>query len=120
MRNQDQKNLNEFSKLSIRLLKSGHKPEDSILEENGKGKKKVTLKKCNKFNIKRYHIGNLKKRPTPPDWVSVLKELETIKNVKNNYAVGLVFVRESNRWFVISFGLGHVLLDQSNSNTILD
>lgn len=90
-------------KLSIRLLKEGLSPEDGLRE----GVSLANWEKIEESKIALDTMGG-----SPPKWSKFL-ELSDAEKAKlyNITAFGLVFVKTSDRWFAISFGLGHVKLD---------
>lgn len=94
---------NNTQKLSIRLLKDGLKPADSLRD----GVDLVDWDKLDGAKIALDTIGG-----QAPKWARFLELSKgEMKKVFNNTAYGLVFLKASNRWFAVTFGMGHVKLD---------
>jgi len=92
-------------KLSIRLLKEGIAPEDSVRD----GVDLVAWSKLEGAKIALDTMGG-----NAPKWSSFLElSGEEKAKLKNNTAYGLVFVEAEGRWFAVSFGMGHVKLEPS-------
>lgn len=90
-------------KLSIRLLREGVKPEDAVREN-------VTLQDWDTIDGAKIATGTVGGRP--PKWVDFLElEPERAQALENISPYGVVFVHTSNRWFAVSFGMGHAKLD---------
>lgn len=90
-------------KLSIRLLREGVEPSDATRSD-------VILDDWPKIEgakILFETIGGL-----TPKWAEFLELSDAEKaELTNSSAAALVFLKASERWFVICFGLGHVKLD---------
>ena len=91
-------------KLSIRLLNKDSEPEDSLrsgveLEDWSRIKRaKISLGKMGGINS--------------PKWTDFLGLTESEKDVlRNSTTYGIVFIPTKDRWFAVSFGMGHVKLD---------
>jgi uncharacterized protein (TIGR04141 family) len=92
-------------KLSIRLLREGVEPEGSLRE----GVDLVDWGKLDGAKIVLETMGG-----KPPKWARFLELTVDEKNkLHNQSALGLVFLCASERWFAVSFGMGHVKLDPS-------
>lgn len=92
-------------KISIRLLKDGIDPEESL--RGG-----LTLEPWRKIEGARIALESI--GGSPPKWARLLDLSEDEKQkLRNRFGIGLIFVRSSGRWFAISFGLAHVKLDSS-------
>lgn len=90
-------------KLSIRLLKEGLSPEDGLRE----GVSLANWEKIEESKIALDTMGG-----NAPKWSKFLELTDAEKTkLYNITAFGLVFVKASDRWFAISFGMGHVKLD---------
>ena len=95
-------------KLSIRLLKEGLEPEDSLRSES-----KVKLNDWSRIEGAKISLGNMGGH-SAPKWADFLDLGDNEKNeLRNRTTYGIVFVPTSNRWFAVSFGMGHVKLDPS-------
>ena len=95
--------MSNTQKLSIRLLREGRKPADSV-------RAGVDLTEWSKLE------GGLIALDTvgggAPKWARFLElSADEKKRVFNHTAFGLVFVQALGRWFAVSFGMGHVKLD---------
>ncbi|MEM7677649.1 MAG: DUF6119 family protein, partial [Myxococcota bacterium] len=92
-----------IQKLSIRLLKDGKTPEDSLRDG-------VALEDWAQIEGTKIALDTM--GGGSPKW-SKFRALsdEQKKRVTNLTAYGLVFLQASNRWFAVSFGMGHVKLD---------
>lgn len=102
---QESKMERRSQKISIRLLKDGIDPDDSLRG----GLELAPWEKIDGARIALDSIGgNL------PKWSRFLdlSEEETVK-LRSRSGIGLVFIQASGRWFAISFGLAHVKLDSS-------
>lgn len=94
-----------IQKLSIRLLKDGVEPADALREG-------VDLEDWPKIEGAKIALATM--GGNPPKWSSFLGlSADEKKKVWNNTAYGLVFLQTSDRWFAVSFGMGHVKLDPS-------
>lgn len=90
-------------KLSIRLLREGFTPEDAVREN-------VALKNWPKIANSKIALGTV--GGGSPKWAGFLELTpEEASSVKNLSAFGVLFLPTTERWFAISFGLGHVKLD---------
>lgn len=90
-------------KLSIRLLKDGLEPADSLREGVG-------LADWDKLEGAKIALDTM--GGSAPKWARFLElSEEDKKKVFNNTAYGLVFLKASDRWFGVAFGMGHVKLD---------
>ena len=90
-------------KLSIRLLKDGFALADSVRD----GVHLADWEKLEGAKISLDTMGGY-----APKWARFLElSDEDKKKVFNNTAYGLIFLEASNRWFAVSFGMGHVKLD---------
>jgi uncharacterized protein (TIGR04141 family) len=89
--------------LSIRLLRDSETPETSIRDG-------VTLTPWSTIEGAQIALGTI--GGGAPKWSTFLT-LSTAEKAKLNNATayGLLFVQASNRWFALSFGMGHVKLD---------
>ncbi|MCY3615395.1 MAG: TIGR04141 family sporadically distributed protein [Bacteroidetes bacterium] len=95
-------------KLSIRLLKEGLEPEDSLRSGS-----EVKLKDWSKIEGAKISHGNMGGH-SAPKWANFLDLGDEEKDeLRNRTTYGIVFVPTSNRWFAVSFGMGHVKLDSS-------
>jgi len=89
--------------LSIRLLRAGKEPADSIRDG-------VTLSAWAKLEGAQIALDTI--GGGAPKWSRFLDlTTEEKAQLHNSTAYGLVFVQASGRWFAVSFGLGHVKLD---------
>lgn len=93
--------MSNIQKLSIRLLKEDASPELVIREG-------VVLKEYAPIPNSHIAYGNLGENT--PKWVDFLN-LSHYEDVKNKSTYSLLFVQTEDRWFVVSFGLGHVKLN---------
>lgn len=93
--------MSNIQKLSIRLLKEGLLPENAIRTEV----KLLEYPSIQGSFIAFGHLGE-----NTPKWASFLN-LNQEGNLKNKSTYSLLFIQAENRWFVISFGLGHVKLN---------
>lgn len=90
-------------KLSIRLLKDGLLPCDSLRDA-------VKLTNWNELEGAEITLGTM--GGNSPKWAHFLGlSEEEMKKVFNKTAYGLVFLKTCNRWFAVAFGTGHVKLD---------
>lgn len=95
--------MSNTQKLSIRLLRKGLTPTDAVREG-------VDLTEWPKLEGALISLATL--GGGAPKWARFLELSEDEKKrVFNHTAFGLVFVQASERWFAISFGMGHVKLD---------
>lgn len=91
--------------LSIRLLRPDVKPEDSV-------RKGVQLADWLQFEGAKIATGSV--GGNPPSWADFLVLPADHKNsLFQKFAFGLVFLFVDDRWFAISFGLGHSKIDPS-------
>ncbi len=91
-------------KLSIRLLNKGLEPEDSVREG-------VRLEEWPNIEGAKISIGKMG-GSNAPKWASFLNLTENEKNeLRNSTTYGIVFIQSRNRWFAVSFGMGHVKLN---------
>lgn len=89
--------------LAIRLLRDGRSPEDSVREG-------VALADWQQVPGWKVSLGSM--GGGPPKWADFLELTTGEKNsLRQNSTFGLVFVPRDNRWFAVSFGMGHVKLD---------
>jgi len=92
-----------IQKLSVRLLKEGLQPEDSVRE----GVHLAAWPKLEGAKIALDTMGG-----HAPKWSKFLElSNEEKAKLKNSTAYGLVFVNAAGRWFAVSFGMGHVKLE---------
>lgn len=90
-------------KLSIRLLREGLTPNDSVRD----GVVLVNWQRIPNSMISLHTVGG-----TVPKWASFLDLTdEQQADLRNSTAYGLVFIQATGRWFALSFGMGHVKLD---------
>ena len=95
-------------KLSIRLLKDGLEPEDSLRSGS-----EVKLKDWSRIEGAKISYGNMGGH-SAPKWADFLDLGDEEKDeLRNRTTYGIVFVPTSNRWFAVSLGMGHVKLDSS-------
>lgn len=95
--------MSNTQKLSIRLLRNGSTPGDAVRDG-------VDLAPWDKLEGAQICLGTL--GGGSPKWARFLElSEEELKEVFNVTAFGLVFVQTSERWFAVSFGIGHVKLD---------
>ena len=95
--------MTNTQKLSIRLLRKGCTPVDAV-------RKGVDLKPWGKLKDSMIALETL--GGGAPKWAHFLELSEDEKNKVTNFtAFCVVFVKASDRWFAISFGMGHVKLD---------
>lgn len=93
----------DIQKLSVRLLKDGKTPKDSL--RGG-----VTLE--NWAQIEGAQIALDTMGGGSPKWSKFLALSDDQKTrITNLTAYGLVFLQATGRWFAVSFGMGHVKLD---------
>ena len=91
-------------KLSIRLLKKDLEPEDSLREG-------VTLEEWSNIKGAKISTGRMG-GINAPKWTTFLDLTEKEKDgLHNSTTYGIVFIQTKNRWFAVSFGMGHVKLD---------
>jgi uncharacterized protein (TIGR04141 family) len=89
--------------LSIRLLRDGKTPDTSIRDG-------VTLAAWPTIEGAQIALDTI--GGGAPKWSTFLTLSTAEKaHLNNSTAYGLVFVQASNRWFALSFGMGHVKLD---------
>lgn len=92
-----------MQKLSIRLLKEGVEPKDAVREG-------VNLKSWDRLEGGLIALGTIGGKA--PKWSKFLDLADAQKKVlHNNTAYSLVFTQAAARWFVITFGIGHVKID---------
>ena len=92
-----------IQKLSIRLLKDGKAPADSLRDG-------VDLEEWAQIDGALIALDTM--GGGSPKWSNFLALTDAQKKrVTNLTAYGLVFLQASGRWFAISFGMGHVKLD---------
>lgn len=90
-------------KLSVRLLREGITPDKAVRDD-------VKISPWDKLEGAFISLDTL--GGGSPKWAGFLELSKTeLEKVYNNSALGLVFVSAENRWFCISFGLGHVKLN---------
>ena len=95
--------MTNTQKLSIRLLREDHSPADAIREG-------VDLTRWDKLEGAMIALDTL--GGDAPKWARFLGlSEEEKKRVFNRTAFGLVFVQAADRWFAVSFGMGHVKLN---------
>jgi len=95
--------MSNTQKLSIRLLRDGLMPIEAVREG-------VDLTEWPRLEGALVSLATL--GGGAPKWARFLELSEDEKKqVFNHTAFGLVFVQASERWFEISFGMGHVKLD---------
>ncbi len=93
-------------KLSIRLLKDGLKPEESLRDS-------VKLVDWDILDGAKIALGTSIDKT--PGWASFLElSTEQRNKVFSKLAFAIVFLEVSKRWFAITFGMGHVKLDPVN------
>lgn len=94
-----------IQKLSIRLLKLGLEPGDTL---------RGGVELMDWATIEGAKIALDTMGGSAPKWSRFLGLSEEEKaKVYNHTAYGLVFINTSGRWFAISFGMGHVKLDSA-------
>lgn len=92
-------------KLSIRLLKSGLDPSDSLRGD-------LTLKEWDRIEGARIALDTLS--GGHPKWSRFLDlSAEERGKLRNRSGLGIVFVNTLGHWLAVSFGLAHVRLDPS-------
>ena len=92
-----------IQKLSIRLLRPGVRPENTV-------RKDVDLHPWDAPGEALIATGVL--GGNTPDWVDFLELTdEDSEELKTRLPYGLVFVSARGRWFAVTFGLAHVKLD---------
>lgn len=90
-------------KLSIRLLRISETPETALRTGN-------SLKVWSKLPNSKIVLDSLGGKS--PRWTKFLDLSATEKSLlENNTAAAVVFLKASNRWFAVSFGLGHAKID---------
>lgn len=90
-------------KLTIRLLRDGLEPEDALRQD-------IVLDDWPKISGARVVFGTM--GGNTPKWARFLNlENEVQTDLYNRIAYGLVFISVKQRWFLVSFGMGHVKLD---------
>lgn len=95
-----------IQKLSIRLLKDGKDPKDSLRDG-------VNLEDWAQIDGAKIALDTM--GGGSPKWSKFLALTdEQKKRVTNLTAYGLVFLQASGRWFAVSFGMGHVKLDPAS------
>ena len=93
-------------KLSIRLLRDGLDPAHAVRDG-------VDLSDWAKIEGAKIVLDTM--GGGAPKWAAFLELSEDEeKRLINLTAFGLIFVRGSDRWFAVSFGLGHVKLDPAS------
>lgn len=90
-------------KLSIRLLCENITPTEAIRDG-------VHLESWEKIDQAQIATGTL--GGNTPKWASFL-EIDGDENIYNKSAYSLIFITTQDRWFAISFGLGHAKIDPS-------
>lgn len=89
--------------LAIRLLRDSVEPEQAVRE----GVKLTNWGPDGEWRISLGRMGG-----GAPKWVDFLELTKDEKvDLTQNSTFGLVFVPEADRWFALSFGLGHLKLD---------
>lgn len=92
-------------KLSIRLLRQGAQPSDAVRPD-------VVLDDWSKIDGAKIYAETV--GGYTPQWANFLElSAEHKAELINNSAAGVVFIQVQERWFALSFGLGHVKLDSS-------
>lgn len=110
-RNYDQKQCSWYKmaqtqKLSIRLLKEDLEPGDSLLSE-------IELKDWTKIEGAKISLGKMG-GTNAPKWANFLDlDGDEKDELRNKTTYGIVFIWTRDRWFAVSFGMGHVKLDSS-------
>lgn len=90
-------------KLSIRLLHQGLSPEDGVREG-------IALHDWGKIRGAKVCLSTLGNKV--PKWANFLDlSADEKKPLYNVTAYGLIFIPTNDRWFAITFGIGHVKLD---------
>lgn len=93
-----------LQKISIRLLKSDLTPHDAL-------RSGVTLSPWDKFEEGLISLGKMG-GGKPPKWSTFLGlTIEQKSQLGNLTSYGLVFLKASDRWFAVTFGMGFVKLD---------
>ena len=93
-------------KLSIRLLKEDLEPENSLRSE-------VELDDWSRIDGAKILLGKMGGLGAPK-WADFLGlEDEEKDELRNRTTYGIVFIPTRDRWFAVSFGMGHVKLDPS-------
>ena len=89
--------------LSIRLLREGRTPDDSVRD----GVVLADWEANPGWKISFGPVGG-----GPPKWADFLQlSANEQKSLRQNSTFGLVLVPGDDRWFAVSFGMGHVKLD---------
>ena len=91
-------------KLTMRLLRLGRSPEDSLRKGS------APLQPWGRIPGSRISFGRLGGRI--PEWVDFLEFPDDDRlQLRNRSTYALLFLPVDDRWFCITFGMGHVLLD---------
>ena len=91
-------------KLSLRLLRDDSMPEDSV-------RKGVKLRGWSTIEGSQITTGTMQGNDAPK-WADFLcLENDEKKQLRNSTTYAIVFIPVDDRWFAVSFGLGHVKLD---------
>ena len=99
-------------KLSIRLLKEGFTPEDSLRQDRDQEREDSILESWERIEGAKIYLGSFGTRR--PKWMPFLEfSPDERPEITNRSSAGLVFVFSKKRWFAVSFGLGHVKIDPS-------
>lgn len=92
--------MSNIQKLSIRLLKKDVLPKSAI-------RAGVDLQEYTPISNSYIAYGDL--GGNTPKWVDFLNLTDT--DIENKSTYSLLFIQAEDRWFVVSFGLGHVKLN---------
>ena len=93
-------------KLSIRLLKKDLEPEESLRSDD-------ELRDWPRIGGAKIYLGKMG-GASAPKWAHFLDLEDDEKGeLRNRTTYGIVFIPTRNRWFAVSFGMGHVKLDPS-------
>ena len=93
-------------KLSIRLLRRGINPEDSL-------RKRLRIRDWPRIDGARISLGTtVRHSPAWADFLALTSDEKT--QLRSNLSYGLVFIPIQNRWFCVAFGMGHLKLEPSS------
>lgn len=97
--------MSNTQKLSIRLLREDIEPSRAV-------KAGVELKSWPRFEGALFLLDTV--GGYPPKWLDFLNlRTEEAATLRNQASLGVVFLRACNRWFAVTFGIGHSKLDLS-------
>ena len=98
--------------LTMRLLRKGVHPEESLRQ----GAAPLELEEWDRILGSRLSVGSIGGHT--PEWADFLGLPEETKSkLRNRSTYGILFIPADNRWFCITFGLGHTKLDSSRFET---